>query len=180
MTPVVTAVSLSPTHSFRKLPQDRITLLTGLGIEGDAHCGTTTQHRYLMKKDPTRPNLCQVHLIAAELHQQLNAAGFHLAPGAMGENITTRGIDLLALPTDTLIYIGETTVLAVTGLRDPCAQLNRCAPGLMNAVLERHPDGSLIRKAGIMAVVRQGGIVRTGDALRIELPPPHYQPLQPV
>lgn len=98
----------------------------------------------------------------------------------MGENITTRGIDLLALPTDTLIYIGETTVLAVTGLRDPCAQLNRCAPGLMNAVLDRHPDGSLIRKAGIMAVVRQGGIVRAGDSLRVELPPPPYTPLQPV
>ncbi len=155
-------------------------LLAGLGVEGDAHLGETVKHRSRVRRDPTQPNLRQAHLIHAELHDELRAAGFAVAPGEMGENITTRGVDLLGLPTGTRLHLGETAVVEMTGLRNPCAQLDTIQPGLMAATLDRDDEGRLIRKAGVMAIVLASGEVRPGDAIRVELPPEPHQPLEPV
>lgn len=171
MTPgVVLAVAASPAHGFSKPVLDRIRLLEGLGVEGDAHCGATVKHRSRVAKDPTQPNLRQLHLIHAELFEELAAAGFRLAPGAMGENVTTRGIDLLALPRGTRLHLGATAIVEVTGLRNPCWQLDAFQQGLMEACLGRDAEGGLIRKTGVMGVVVAGGEVATGDAIRVVLP----------
>jgi MOSC domain-containing protein YiiM len=176
----VTAVSRSPAHTMTKPNQTSIRLLTGLGVEGDAHQGVTVKHRSRVARDPTQPNLRQVHLIHAELHDQLLTQGFELAPGQMGENITTRGVPLLELPKGTRLNIGETAMLEVTGLRNPCTQLDGLHPGLMAAVLNRDQHGNLIRKAGIMTIVIQGGDVQPGDTIHILLPPEPHEPLQVV
>jgi MOSC domain-containing protein YiiM len=177
----VVAVSRSPKHTFSKPNEGSIRLLAGLGVEGDAHLGTTVKHRSRVAQDPTVPNLRQVHLIHAELMDELEAAGFRgLAPGAMGENVTTRGVDLLGLPTGTLLRLGRDAVVEVTGLRNPCRQLNDFRPGLMNATLDRDADGNLIRKAGIMGVVRAGGDIRPGDRIEVELPAEPRRKLEPV
>jgi MOSC domain-containing protein YiiM len=160
--------------------QRQITLLAGLGVEGDAHQGVTVKHRSRVAKDPTVPNLRQVHLIHAELHDELAEAGFIIAPGQMGENITTRGLDLLGLPTGAKLHLGEGAVVEITGLRNPCAQLDGIRPGLMKATLDRDAEGNLVRKAGVMGIVLAGGEVRTGDAIRVELPPEPHQGLAPV
>jgi len=177
---LVVAVSASAEHTFSKPVQKSIRLLSGLGVEGDAHLGTTVQHRSRVAKDPTQPNLRQVHLIHEELLDELNAAGFRLAPGAIGENITTRGIDLLALPRGTRLHIGDAAIVGVTGLRDPCRQLNDYRPGLMAAVLSRDEHGNLVRKAGIMGIVLAAGEVRAFDKIRVELPPPPHRRLDRV
>ena len=177
---VVTAVSRSARHTLTKPNQDNIRLLAGLGVEGDAHSGTTVKHRSRVARDPSQPNLRQVHLVHAELHDTLKEQGFAVGAGQMGENVTTRGIDLLGLPTGARLRLGDTAIIEVTGLRNPCAQLDRIQPGLMGATLERAADGSLIRKAGIMAVVVERGEVRPGDPIRIELPPDPHRPLTPV
>lgn len=176
----VIAVSCSREHTCSKPNQESIQLLTGLGVEGDAHLGEWVQHRSRVARDPTQPNLRQVHLIAAELHDELRAAGFSVLAGQMGENITTRGIDLLRLPTRTRLYLGDTAVIEVTGLRNPCVQLDQFQSGLMAAVLERDEHGTLIRKAGIMAIVVEGGEVRPGDPIRVELPPEPHRSLEVV
>ena len=176
----VIAVSLSETHKFAKLNQHRIRLLTGLGVEGDSHLGKTVKHRSRVAIDPTQPNLRQVHLIHAEIHDELCAAGFDVSAGQMGENILTRGIDLLCLPTGTRLYLGEVAVVELTGLRNPCAQLDRFQPGLMAALLGRDEDGNLIRKAGVMGIVAVGGDVYPGDEIWIELPSVPHQPLDRV
>lgn len=171
---LVAAVGSDPAHAFSKHLQPAITLLAGLGVAGDAHCGVTVQHRSRVAKDPTQPNLRQVHLIHAELFDELAAQGFAVGPGDLGENITTRGLDLLALPADTLLRVGTDAVLRLTGLRNPCAQIDQFRTGLMAATLGRDADGGLVRKAGVMSVVLHGGAVRPGDAIRVELPPrPH-------
>jgi MOSC domain-containing protein YiiM len=177
---VVVAVSRSAVHEFSKPVQKSIRLLLGLGVEGDAHLGVTVQHRSRVAKDPTRPNLRQVHLVHEELHDELRAGGFQVTPGAIGENITTRGIDLLALPRGARLHIGSAAVVGVTGLRDPCRQLNDHQPGLMAAVLGRDEQGNLVRKAGIMGVVLAAGEVQAGDSIRVELLPGHDQRLEPV
>jgi hypothetical protein len=176
----VTAVSLSGTHTFSKPNQEYIHLLTGLGVEGDAHLGTTVKHRSRVAQDPTRPNLRQVHLIHSELHDEVNAAGFCVGPGQLGENITTQGIALLELPRGTCLEIGETAVIEVTGLRNPCAQIECFQTGLLAAVLGRDADGNLIRKSGIMGIVLNGGIIRPGDPIRVVLPPEPHQALERV
>jgi MOSC domain-containing protein YiiM len=180
MHPVVTAVSRSATHTLTKPADDTIRLLSGLGVEGDAHQGTTVKHRSRVARDPSQPNLRQVHLIHAELHDELEAAGFTLVAGQMGENITTRGVDLLGLPVGTRLRLGDTAVVEVTGLRNPCAQLDQIAPGLMAATLGRDERGNLIRKAGVMSIVLTGGEVRPGDAICVELPPEPHRALGPV
>jgi hypothetical protein len=157
---VVLAVSRSATHMFSKTNQDRIQLLAGLGVEDDAHLGKAVKHRSRVAQDPTQPNLRQVHLIHAELHEELRVAGFIVSPGQMGENVTTYDINLLDLPTGTRLHLGDAAVVEVTGLRNPCAQLDRFQPGLMAAVLGRDKHGSLIRKAGIMGIVLACGEVR--------------------
>ncbi len=174
---IVTAVSCSASHSFSKGTQLGIRLLAGLGVAGDAHAGETVKHRSRVAKDPTQPNLRQVHLIHTELHDELNAAGFDVGAGEMGENITTRGIDLLALPEGARLHIGEAATIEVTGLRNPCVQIDRFQKGMMKAVLGRDAQGNLVRKAGVMGIVLVGGDVRPGDAIRIELPAKPHRPL---
>jgi MOSC domain-containing protein YiiM len=177
---VVTAVSRSATHTLTKPAHGSIRLLTGLGVEGDAHQGQTVKHRSRVARNPNQPNLRQVHLIHAELHEELGAAGFTVVAGQMGENITTRGIDLLGLPAGTRLRLGDTAVVEVTGLRNPCDQLNRVEPGLMAATLGRDERGNLTRKAGVMSIVLTGGEVRPGDPIRVELPPEPHRVLAPV
>lgn len=176
----VLAVSQSATYTFSKAPQPQIELLAGLGVAGDAHMGTTVKHRSRVAQDPTQPNLRQVHLIHAELHDELNAAGFNVASGQLGENITTRGLDVLALPVGTRLHIGAAAVIEVTGLRNPCTQLDTFRSGLMAATLDRDADGNLIRKAGVMAIVLTGGIVRPNDPIRVELPSLPHRRLEKV
>jgi MOSC domain-containing protein YiiM len=175
----VIAVSRSPGHTLAKANQPVIRLLAGLGVEGDAHLGQTVKHRSRVRLDPTQPNLRQVHLIHAELHDELRGVGFDLAPGQMGENITTRGIDLLALPKGTRLHLGE-AVIELTGLRNSCTQLDGIQPGLMAATLGRDAAGELVRKAGVMGIVLVGGVVRPGDAVRFEEPPGPRRPLKPM
>lgn len=180
MTGTITAVHSSATHTLTKPGQVSIRLLAGLGVEGDAHMGVTVKHRSRVARDPQQPNLRQVHLIHAELHDELMAQGFAVQAGAMGENITTRGVDLLGLPVGTRMYLGTDAVVEVTGLRNPCAQLDSLQPGLMAAVLDRDAQGQLIRKAGIMGIVLTSGEVRAGDAIRVALPPTPHRPLDVV
>jgi hypothetical protein len=176
----VEAVSCGSAHGPFKPPREGIRLFAGLGVEGDAHMGTTVQHRSRMRRDPTQPNLRQVHLIHAELHDELAAAGFRMAAGNMGENITTRGVPLLALPCGARLSIGQQALIELTGLRNPCSQLDQVQPGLMDATLERDRKGNLVRKAGVMAIVLNGGVVCPGDGIRVELPTGPHRPLQPV
>lgn len=176
---VVAAVSRSPRHTFSKLPVDSIQLLAGLGVEGDAHMGTTVKHRSRVRVDPSEPNLRQVHLIHAELLEELNAQGFDLVAGQLGENITTRGVDLLGLPRGARLHLGD-AVLEITGLRNPCRQLDGLRPGLMKAVLGRDAEGRLRRKSGVMAVVLSGGCVRAGDGIRLACPDGPHLPLECV
>ncbi len=177
---IVTAVSRSPRHSLVKSNEDCIKLVAGLGVEGDAHLGTTVKHRSRVARDPTQPNLRQVHLVHAELHDELREAGFTVAPGQMGENVTTSGVDLLGLATGAQLHLGSSAVVEVTGLRNPCAQLDKIQKGLMAATLGRDERGNLVRKAGIMGVVLAEGEVRPGDPIRVEPPPPPHRPLAPV
>ena len=85
MDAIVTAVSRSATHSFSKANHEGIRLLAGLGVEGDAHLGTTVRHRSRVAKDPSQPNLRQVHLIHAELFEELLRRGFAISAGDLGE-----------------------------------------------------------------------------------------------
>ncbi len=180
MKPTVIAVASDPAHRFSKPVRESIRLLTGLGVEGDAHMGATVKHRSRVRRDPTQPNLRQVHLMHVELIEELRAAGFDVAPGRMGENVTTRGLDLLGLPCGTVLHLGSAAVVEVTGLRNPCAQLDTYQQGLMAAVLDRDAEGGLIRKSGVMAIVRAGGEVRPGDVIRVEYPVAPFPRLEPV
>jgi hypothetical protein len=175
----VAAVSRDGAHRFSKHVVDVVTLLTGLGVAGDAHAGSTVQHRSRVAVDPTRPNLRQVHLLHGELHDELRAQGFEVGPGGLGENITTRGLALLDLPRGTRLQLGGEAVLEVTGLRNPCAQINTFRSGLLRAVAPRDADG-VVRKAGIMSVVVTGGEVRAGDVISVVLPPQPWAALRPV
>ena len=177
---IVTAVSRSPRHNLVKSNEDCIKLVAGLGVEGDAHLGTTVKHRSRVARDPTQPNLRQVHLVHAELHDELREAGFAVALGQMGENVTTSGVDLLGLAVGTRLHLGVSAVVEVTGLRNPCAQLDKIQKGLMAATLGRDEHGNLVRKAGIMGVVLAEGEVRPGDPIRVEPPPPPHRPLAVV
>ncbi|MGK5692072.1 MOSC domain-containing protein [Streptomyces sp. URMC 128] len=176
----VTAVSSNGEYSFTKPNRDSIRLLAGLGVEGDVHAGVTVKHRSRIAQDPTQPNLRQVHLMHEELFEELGEEGFKVAPGELGENITTRGIDLLGLPVGTLLRIGETAVLEVTGLRNPCLQIDIFQDGLLKRVVGRDEAGNVVRKAGIMSVVREGGVVRPDDAIAVELPAGPHRPLDRV
>jgi MOSC domain-containing protein YiiM len=176
----VVAVSLRSGHHFSKTPSLGIRLLTGLGVAGDAHLGATVKHRSRVRKDPTQPNLRQVHLLHTELFDELRASGFAIKPADLGENITTEGIELLALPTGTRLHLGACAIVEVTGLRNPCIQLDQFRKGLMAATLDKDADGNLIRKAGIMSIVIADGDVRPGDTIRVELPDMPYRPLLPV
>ena len=175
----VISVSRSSRHGPHKGPEESVQLVAGHGVEGDAHAGTKIRHRSRRRVDPDEPNLRQVHLIHSELHEELRRRGFDVGPGEMGENVTTGGVDLLGLPVGARLLLGEEAVVEVTGLRTPCKQLEKVEPGLMKATLDRAPDGSLVRKAGVMGVVAAGGPVRAGDPIRVELPPEPHRPLEP-
>jgi MOSC domain-containing protein YiiM len=177
---VVLAVSRHEEHRFSKVPAASINLIAGIGVEGDAHAGRTVQHRSRVAADPTQPNLRQVHLMHAELFDELRERGFDVQPGQLGENITTAGIDLLGLPRGTRLTLGPQAIVEVTGLRNPCAQIDTFRPGLLRAVLQRAEDGTLVRKTGIMAIVLEGGPVSPGDLVAAELPNGPHEPLDRV
>lgn len=174
------AVSRDSDHRFSKPVVQELTLVEGWGVEGDAHAGTTVQHRSRVARDPSQPNLRQVHLIHAELFDEVADAGYAVEPGELGENVTTRGIDLLGLPEGALLHLGDDACVRVTGLRNPCQQINGFEPGLLREVLGKSDDGVVERKGGVMSVVVSGGVVRHGDAVRVELPEGELTPLQPV
>ena len=176
----VVAVSFRRGHDFSKTPHDSVRLLAGLGVEGDAHLGKTDQHRSHVRNDPTRPNLRQVHLIQAELFDELHQRGFEVRPGDLGENITTTGIDLLALPAGAKLHLGATAVVEVTGLRNPCVQIDKLQKGLMAATLAKDEAGNLIRKTGVMSIVLVDGEVRPNDPILVERPPGIQKPLPVV
>jgi MOSC domain-containing protein YiiM len=180
MPATVIAVSQSPAHTMSKPNQAEILLVEGLGVDGDAHAGVTVKHRSRVARDPSQPNFRQVHLIHAELLAELREAGFEVAPGQMGENVMVSGLDLLALPTGARLRLGPDAVIEVTGLRNPCGQLNGIQPGLMAATLGRDEAGNLIRKAGVMAIVVSGGPIRPGDEIIVSLPAEPHVPLAPV
>ena len=173
----VLALARDDAHNFSKAAASTLHLLAGLGVAGDAHAGATVKHRSRVAKDPNQPNLRQVHLIHAELFDELAGKGYAVKPGQLGENVTTRGVDLLGLSAGTRLRLGEEAVVEITGLRNPCHQINGLAPGLMDAMLDRAPDGSLIRKCGVMAVVIQGGMVSAGDTIALDHVPAQHVPL---
>ncbi|MBD2842909.1 MOSC domain-containing protein [Erythrobacter rubeus] len=176
----VIAVARDADHRFSKLVVQQIHIIAGLGVEGDAHNGVKVKHRSRVKADPTQPNLRQVHLIHSELFSELKEKGFDVRPADLGENITTEGIDLLALPRDTILEIGSNVRLRVTGLRNPCAQIESFQKGLLAAVLDKGPNGELIRKSGIMTTVIEGGPIEAGDTIMAILPDPPFHPLERV
>lgn len=176
----VVSVSISPAHTFSKPVQEKIQIVEGLGVEGDAHAGPTVKHRSRVRQDPNQPNLRQVHLIASEVLDELRTKGFDVQPGQLGENILTSGIDLAALPEGTLLRIGSAAVVRVTGLRNPCSQIDGLMPGLMDATLDRDADGNLVRKAGIMSVAVASGEVMAGQEIVAEAPDDPQVPLDVV
>lgn len=176
----VVSVSRDEAHRFSKPRVEEIRLIEGWGVEGDAHAGTTVQHLSRVARDPHQPNLRQVHLVHSELFDEVRKNGYDVEPGQLGENITTAGLDLLALPTGTVLHIGESASIRLTGLRNPCEQINGLAPRLMKEMVFRLPDGTVVRKAGVMSVVLTGGIVRPGDAVRAELPSGEQTAMEPV
>lgn len=178
--PKVISVAKSETHTMSKQQYDCIFLLRGLGVEGDAHCGATVKHRSRVAQNPLQPNLRQVHLIQSELFEELKKQGFTIVPALMGENITTQGIDLLALPRNTILSIGNNAKILITGLRNPCNQLNGLQQGLLNAVLDKDDAGNLIRKGGVMAIVLNEGEVKVGDLITISYPAEPHEKLTPV
>jgi MOSC domain-containing protein YiiM len=180
MSGIVTAVSSNDRYSFTKPNRPAIVLLAGLGVEGDVHAGVTVKHRSRIAQDPTQPNLRQVHLIHEELFAEVGDAGYRVAPGELGENITTRGIDLLGLPTGALLRIGDEAVVEVTGLRNPCRQIDAFQDGLLKQVVGRDAAGNIVRKAGIMSVVLVGGTVRPSDPIAVRLPDGPHRPLERV
>lgn len=178
--PLVLSVSADGRHRFSKPPRDEILLIEGWGVDGDAHAGETVQHLSRVRRDPAAPNLRQVHLIHAELFDDVALRGHQVTPGQMGENITTRGIDLLGLPTGAVVRFGGTASVEITGLRNPCLQIDGLGDGLMREMVGRDASGEVVRRAGVMAVVRTGGPVRVGDEILVELPTGPHRALQPV
>ena len=180
MDAVIASLSKSAEHQFSKQPADWLDLIAGEGVLGDAHRGTTVKHRSRVALDPSQPNLRQLHLIAAELLDELGREGFALEPGDLGENVLTRGLDLMTLPRGTLLRIGPDAQLELTGLRNPCGQIEAFRPGLLAKVAWRSDDGAIVRKAGVMAIVTAGGRILQGDPIAVTLPPHPHEPLDRV
>lgn len=180
MTGRVVSLSRHPRHGFSKTVERSVRLIEGEGVQGDAHAGTTVKHRSRVARDPSQPNLRQVHLLQSEVLADLNARGFPIAPGALGENLTTHGIDLLALPSGTRLHLGDSAVVEVTGLRNPCRQIEDFHAGLLAAVIEKDAAGHVIRKTGVMAIVLAGGVLHEGDPIRVELPAAPHRRLEVV
>jgi MOSC domain-containing protein YiiM len=175
--PTIVALSKSDTHSMGKQNHNSVQLIEGFGIEGDVHAGKTVKHRYLVLKKRDAPNLRQVHLAHSELFDELTDEGFNIQPGMIGENITTQGLDILNLPTNTILHLGDEAQIKITGLREPCKQLNGVQPGLLKAVVSKDKDGNIYRKTGVMSVVLTGGQVSINDSIRVEYPPEPFRTL---
>ncbi len=173
----VVAVSSSPDHSFSKPNLAAVRLIAGIGVEGDAHSGELVKHRYLVKRDPTQPNLNQIHLINQELFDAVAERGYTVTPGQLGENITTLGVDLISLPTATVLRIGAEATVELTGLRNPCPQIDGFQDGLLSHLIYRK-DGKTVRNCGVMGIVLTGGEVLPGDSITIDLPPVPHRPLR--
>jgi MOSC domain-containing protein YiiM len=173
-------VSSSDEHRFSKTSREQVTLIAGIGVESDAHSGTTVKHRSRVIRNPDQPNLRQVHLIHAELFDEVADYGHVVRPGDMGENITTRGIDLLHIPKGTRLQLGDDAVVEITGLRNPCYQIDDFQPGLLAHMVSKDDEGNIVRKAGVMSIVISGGIVRPGDVIRVTLPLEPHVPLEGV
>lgn len=180
MEPTVIAVCARPGHHFSKPPREAITLLAGIGVEGDGHAGETVQHRSRVRANPNQPNLRQVHLIPTELFDEVAEKGFTVHPGDLGENVTTTGIDLTGLPRGTRLRLGDEAEVEITGLRNPCSQIEDFQPGLLAQVVGKDADGKIVRKAGVMSIVLTGGTVRPGDPIRVTLPPEPHQRLERI
>lgn len=180
MTPTILAVSARAGHHFSKTPREAITLIAGIGVEGDAHAGEQVKHRSRVDANPDQPNLRQVHLLPNELLQEVAKVGFTVGPGDLGENVLTSGIDLIRLPKGTRLRLGDEAEIEITGLRNPCAQIDRFREGLLERVVEKDAEGAIIRKAGVMSIVLAGGVVRPGDPIHITLPPEPHEPLERV
>jgi len=178
--PKIIALSKSEKYTFHKYNCEQIELHKGLGVEGDIHMGKTVKHRSRVAHDPSQPNLRQVHLIHSELLEELKEKGFTVKPGELGENITTAGINLLGLSKGTVLEIGETAKIEITGLRNPCKQLNTFQSGLMKAVIDKDEEGNLIRKSGIMGIVLEGGVVNVNDEIVMRIPAGNHIPLEKV
>jgi len=178
--PLVTGLAVAPRHRFSKEPVTEVRMVAGHGVEGDAHAGATVQHRSRKRWRPREPNLRQVHLLAAELLEELRGKGYDVAPGRLGENVTTSGVDLLALPTGTVLRLGDEAEVEVTGLRNPCVQIDRYSEGLMAEVVGRDGAGEVVRRAGVMGIVLRSGTVRVDDPLAVVLPAAPHHPLRPV
>ena len=178
--PTVRALHASPKYTFSKKTCDQLELVAGIGAVGDTHAGATVRHRSRMGRDPSQPNLRQVHLFDAEILDELSAEGFEVSPGVLGENITTAGLDALALPTGTLLRVGDSVLLGLTGIRNPCVQIEQRFPGLLKRMVHRDEAGTLTRLTGAMAVVLQGGTICAGDTIAVQLPPEPHLPLQLV
>lgn len=176
----VTSLHCDSEHNFSKPPVLEAMFLAGVGIEGDAHSGATTQHLSRQKKDASRPNLRQVHLVASELHEELRSDGFDVPFGAFGENLTTSGLDLGALPAGSTLRLGDEVILSLTGFRDPCSQIDKFQAGLRSAVSFKPETGPQLFRNGVMSVVVRGGTVRVGDTIKVALPPEPHQPMQKV
>lgn len=177
---IVAAVCRSPQHGFSKTPEFSIRLIAGHGVEGDAHAGATVKHRSRVARDPSQPNLRQIHFIASETIETLRGQGFAVGAGVMGENVTTMGVDLFALPTSARLRLGETALVEITGLRNPCVQLDRFQQGLMAATLGRDAQGAVTFRAGLMGIVVESGEVKAGDRIEVTLPAPPFRPLRRV
>jgi len=175
----VIAVASDSEHNFSKITKPAITLVAGFGVKGDAHAGVTVKHRSRVAKDPSQPNLRQVHLIHQELFEDLSKQGYEVVAGQVGENIVTRGISLLDLPTGTKLEIGE-AIIEITGLRNPCHQLNQIKDGLMQKLVFKTENGDVVRLCGVMAIVLRGGDIKEGDEIQAILPKKPYIALQKV
>jgi len=177
---IVHSLSISEQHTFSKNVLDEVEVIAGIGIKGDAHAGKTVKHRSRVAKDPTQPNLRQIHLIHLELLSELAAKGYHVKPGDLGENITTQGISLLDLPKDTILTIGKSVEVQITGLRNPCHQIDKFQKGLLKEVVGKNDAGEIVRMAGIMGIVLKGGIIKVNDAIHITYPNLPFERLERV
>jgi MOSC domain-containing protein YiiM len=111
----VAAVSCNDTYAFTKPVRDEIVLIAGVGVAGDVHAGVHVKHRGRVRADPHQPNFRQVHLIQQELFAEVGEKGYAVAAGNLGENVTTTGMDLLALPLGTILRFGPEAATGSAG-----------------------------------------------------------------
>jgi len=165
----VLSVSMSSSHGFSKRPTDYIYLLSGCGVQGDVHCSGAASSN----------NKRQVHLIASELLTELarkdsKGRAYIISPGALGENITTKGIDLVGLNEGTRLHFGDGddhAIVRITGLRNPKKRLDEWPKGLLDRCAMKNKKGEITgRKIGVMGIVEEDGFVQPGHMVYVEKP----------